>query len=246
MASPSPSKKTKKDLVNLEGYVNFVGSPRKAKQKAADKKEIEFFEVSVNCENNTVRAVCYDLDRRPLLEKFNKESNSCCLLNAEKSDNDVIILDDTIIKQKKVAFDNKTFEPQITSLMSVLQEIPIWARVSVLGRIYDLQDTSSSSKQKTKLREAKIIDQSNVSRQITFFDHFDEVDEGKVYKITNVMVAKYDKKKVLKVSENSSIQEIHDKPEIPKPATTTRSSEKCSGIVCMVDPKSLNTRFFMR
>ena len=69
-----------------------MGLPRKAEQKA-DKKEINFFEVSVNCENNTVRAVCYDLNRRPLLEKFNEESKSCCMLNAEKSDDDVIILD---------------------------------------------------------------------------------------------------------------------------------------------------------
>ena len=98
------------ELVNLEGYVGFVGSPRKAKPKAANKKETEYFEVSVNCENRTVRAVCYDSDRRCLLEKFNKESKSCCLLNAEKSDNDVIILDDTIIKEKKVAFENKTFD----------------------------------------------------------------------------------------------------------------------------------------
>ena len=46
------------------------------------------------------------------------------MLNAEKSDGYVIviILDNTIIIQWKVAFENKTFEPQITSLMAVLRE----------------------------------------------------------------------------------------------------------------------------
>ena len=105
----------------MERLRQFLGSLRKAKEKAG-KKEIDYFEVSVNCENNMVPTVCYDLDCRPLLEKFNKESKSYCMLNAEISDDNVTILDYTIIT--KFASENKTFESQITSLMSVLQEIP--------------------------------------------------------------------------------------------------------------------------
>lgn len=100
--------------MNLEGYVNFEGSPTKSKQKQkAEKKEIEYFEVSLNCQNSTIRAECYDIDRRPLMQKFNEDSTSCCMLNAEKSDEDVIVLDDKSLNKRRLLLKTKHFNQKL-------------------------------------------------------------------------------------------------------------------------------------
>ena len=65
--------------------------------------------------------------------------------------------------------------------------------------------------------------------------------KGKFYKITNVVVAKYDGKKVLRVSENSKVTEMKDDMNVKTP--TAKQLHSCDGVVSMVDPSSLQPRF---
>jgi len=74
----------------------------------------------LNCSSKTVRGICYDLDRKPLLHKFQQEKKSCCMLNVENSSNDIVINDNTVIKEKEVAFENKTYEPKVMSMAAIL------------------------------------------------------------------------------------------------------------------------------
>ena len=118
------------------------------------------------------------------------------MLHVELSGNDVIINDNTIIKEKNVKFENKTYEAPFMKIAAIVQECPVYSRITILGKLYQLSDITKSMKRNQPFREGKIIDDSNTSRSITFFEsHMNEVENNKVYKITDVLVSKYDGKK---------------------------------------------------
>ena len=82
--------------MDVEGYINFISSPRKSKA------DTEFYELDVNCRSKSIRGVCYEADRIPLLKKFTNKS--CLFINAEVSNDDFIVSDKTIVKEKDVDF----------------------------------------------------------------------------------------------------------------------------------------------
>jgi len=42
------------------------------------------------------------------------------MLNVENSSNDIVINDNTVIKEKEVAFENKTYQPKVMSMAAIL------------------------------------------------------------------------------------------------------------------------------
>jgi len=94
----------------------------------------------------------------------------------------------------------------------------------------------------TRYKECKIIDDSNISRSITF-DHFDIIEEGKTFKITNVTVTKYDNKKVLRVSENCSITKLEDSAIDARVPSGNDTNVPVSGIIAMVESKTLQPSY---
>jgi len=236
----NPRKKVKRNLTDVEGFINFVSSPRKSKT------DREFFEVDINCKTKSIRGICYDVDRSPLLQKFNKDQQSCLIMNAESSNNDIIINDETIVKLKEVDFENLTHESPTYTMEQVINECPLYQRITVIGQLFNLQEPTLSSIKKTRLREGSFIDKSNSTRPITFFqdDHINMVKERTSYKITNVVVSKYSSKKILQVSENSIITEITDSGDYNLPEQSGNCN--ASGIISMIELDSLQKQFFCK
>ena len=54
------------EFTDVEGYRNFIAFPRKYK------RNVDFFEVDIDCETKTICGVCYDINRLPLLQKLKK------------------------------------------------------------------------------------------------------------------------------------------------------------------------------
>ena len=227
------------DLTDIEGYISFISSPRKSK------KNVDFFELDINCEAKTIRGVCYDTDRLPFLQKFKEDEKSCCMLNVENSSGDIIISDNTVIKSKDVNFDYVTRELKIVTLAEIVNECPVYSRVSVIGKLFSVAPAALSAKKAQPFRECKISDISNVTRTITFFEnkHITSIQEGQVYKITNVVVSKYDGKKVLKVCENSTLSEVEDPGIEIKKSVLAEPNKDINGVITMIDLESIKPRF---
>ncbi|XP_066929939.1 uncharacterized protein [Clytia hemisphaerica] len=233
----SPSKKPKKTLIDVEGYITFVSSPRKTKRWEKD-----FIEISINSATKTLRGLCYDKDRSPQFTKFKEENKSCLIVKAELSNkDDIIIGHDTTIKSKEVDFENKTHEPPTVTMEQVINECSLYQRVTIVGKLINLKPAAFSVFKRQHLREGVFIDTSTFTRPITFFndDLIEIVKENIVYKITNVVISTYGGKKNLQVSENSVITEMED-PGIDVPVADTNS---VSGIISMIETNTLDKQF---
>ena len=127
-------------------------------------------------------------------------------------------------------------------MAAILQECPIYSRVTVVGKLYDVKETATSS-QMTRYNDLKIIDDSNISRSIIFFDHFNIIEEGKTFKITNVMVTKYHNKKILHDLEKCSITRLEYSALAAKVPSGNDTNLTVGGIIAMVESKTLQPRY---
>ena len=66
----------------------------------------------------------------------------CCMPNTEVSMEDIIITDDAVIKPIDVIFKNLKHESSAVTMVVMLHECPVYARVTVVGKLFSISQTA--------------------------------------------------------------------------------------------------------
>ena len=143
-----------------------------------------------------------------LLNNLCQKNVSCELFNYEEDSKspDVIISLDTAVREKRAPF-TKEQKTSISSISKIVNEIPSNTRVNIIGKVFGMADVKDVNG--LKIRECKVTDgNGDHSMQLTLFAALvDSVKDEKTYKFTNLNIANFNNRKILKTTHSSTVAE---------------------------------------
>ena len=127
---------------NIEGYVLNISPLKKAKTLSKENKPREYFDMTFQTEEKKVRAVCFSPDKYPRLKKMCSDGSSCEVSRLSMSQNkmDYVVEPHSVVKPATVNFAiNKEYD--LTSLDQIVNEIPVYSRVTVKVTVVSMKET---------------------------------------------------------------------------------------------------------
>ena len=225
------------DYVELTGFIKEVG---KVQVSRSGNKYFVFY---IHHESGRTRTVCFDAQRQPYFTSLSEEKTPYRLEHLTRSHSDLLVNQKTVITKTTVTFSEPIFKEEITTLFDVVNKSQLYDRVTIVGRIFNLSKVENPMG--GSLWQDNIIDDSNITREITFFDaeHM-LLQEGDCYKISDVIVGDYKSVRVIKVASDSKVSKLENNAVTALPISLQQMDYE--GMISSVSLSSICKRYFCK
>ena len=148
------------------------------------KKETKWFEFDIHSETTVRRVVSFIPEKRKLLQSIVDSTNEGCEIKKSRmgSSDDIIINQHSAIKKIKPSFPKHDQNIPILSLTAVVNELPLYKRVAVVGMAYNISEEIEDTKGERifKYKRATLKDnQDSITIQLINPNFFNSVEEKK-------------------------------------------------------------------
>ena len=148
------------------------------------KKETKWFEFDIHSETTVRRVVSFIPEKRKLLQSIVDSTNEGCEIKKSRmgSSDDIIINQHSAIKKIKPSFPKHDQNIPILSLTAVVNELPLYKRVAVVGMAYNISEEIEDTKGERifKYKRATLKNnQHSITIQLINPNFFNSVEEKK-------------------------------------------------------------------
>ena len=148
------------------------------------KKETKWFEFDIHSETTVRRVVSFIPEKRKLLQSIVDSTNEGCEIKKSRmgSSDDIIINQHSAIKKIKPSFPKHDQNIPILSLTAVVNELPLYKRVAVVGMAYNISEEIEDTKGERifKYKRATLKNnQDSITIQLINPNFFNSVEEKK-------------------------------------------------------------------
>ncbi|XP_057309079.1 uncharacterized protein LOC130647301 [Hydractinia symbiolongicarpus] len=212
MDNPGPStpKKFKQHQPNEDTSLNaFVVSLSPLKES---KKHVPYFDMELQSDAGSERAVCFTKARYDLFKRLNKSDNEgVSLKRFKKSNNDILITDYSQVK--KIAMNRQRPEEsiQISEIATSLAECALFQRINIKGIITAISEVKTSQKDDGNAIQFKtaIVSDSSGHANITIFgDLVNQVKNDEAVLLTHIQIARFKKDRLLKTTDITKLKKV--------------------------------------
>ena len=144
-----------------------------------------------------------------LLQSIVDSTNEGCEIKKSKmgSSDDIIINQHSTIKKIKPSFPKHQNIP-ISSLTAVVNELPLYKRVAVVGMVYNISEEIEDTKgeQIFKYKRATLKDnEGTITIQLINPNIFNSVEEKKIYRFNHMMINIFQQEKYLRSTQTTTV-----------------------------------------
>ena len=216
----------------------------------------KYFNFIIQAEEDIHNCVSFSLEKQDLLFNISNESSQHIGVEIKKfkpstESNDLQVTNFTKIKKRKLEFEPRLLNLNITKISTIINETGLNEIVHIEGVVFDLKEEKVKFKdgREIRIQECKVKDDTAIIKLTIFGDLIDEVNENSSCKISYLRVAKYDYERYLKTTESSTVViqpdlniELTDvgKKEVENISTSIKVTIQ----VTSVDLKSFTPRLF--
>ncbi|XP_068726907.1 uncharacterized protein [Montipora capricornis] len=175
----------------VSGYIHSVSPVKKAANS-----QTKYFNCSIQTSDTVVRAVCFNPDKKPHLEKIQKGKTAVTLFNVRSSIKDevesVVIQNNTKMQPVVLPFSYKDIS-MMSSLPSLasLQDVSLEQLVEVkakLTRLTAVKTQNNRFGQPLQKQEAILVDHTTSIKVILWQEHCNTLTEEKTYRLKNLRI----------------------------------------------------------
>ncbi|CAH3152352.1 unnamed protein product, partial [Porites lobata] len=175
----------------VSGYIHSVSPVKKAANS-----QTKYFNCSIQTNDTVVRAVCFNPDKKPHLEKIQKGKTAVTLFNVRSSVKDevesVVIQNNTKMQPVVLPFSYKDIS-MMSSLPSLasLQDVSLEQLVEVkakLTRLTAVKTQNNRFGQPLQKQEAILVDHTTSIKVILWQEHCNTLTEEKTYRLRNLRI----------------------------------------------------------
>ena len=165
----------------------------------------------MHSETSVRRVVSFSPEKRRLLQTVENATDEGCEIKKSKisSSNDIIINQYSAIKKIKPTFPKTFHEVPVSTLSEVINELPLYKRVTVSGMVYNISsELTDEKKGKTFTYKKATLKDNTDSLTVQFLKPYSsELQEKKCYKLNHMMICIYEQEKYLRTTQVSTIVE---------------------------------------
>ena len=124
------------------------------------------------------------------------------------SSDDIIINQHSAIKKIKPSFPKHDQNIPISSLTAVVNELPLYERVAVVGMVYNISDEIEDTKGERifKYKRATLKDnEDSITTQLINPNIFNSVEEKKIYRFNHKMINIFQQEKYLRSTQTTTV-----------------------------------------
>ena len=183
-----------------------------SKVNLAKNIKTKYFYFIIQTEEDVHNCVSFSPEKRDLVLNVSKESSQHVDLKIKKIKrrtefNDLQVTDFTKIKKRKLEFEPRLLNLDITNIVIIINETVLHEIVHKEGVLFDLKEEKVRFKDGIELRiqECKVKDDTGIIKMTIFGDFIDEVNENSSYEISYLRDAKYDYEQYFKTTESSTV-----------------------------------------
>ena len=183
-----------------------------SKVNLAKNIKTKYFYFIIQTEEDVHNCVSFSPEKRDLVLNVSKESSQHVDLKIKKIKrrtefNDLQVTDFTKIKKRKLEFEPRLLNLDITNIVIIINETVLHEIVHKEGVLFDLKEEKVKFKDGIELRiqECKVKDDTGIIKMTIFGDFIDEVNENSSYEISYLRDAKYDYEQYFKTTESSTV-----------------------------------------
>ena len=183
-----------------------------SKVNLAKNIKTKYFYFIIQTEEDVHNCVSFSPEKRDLLLNVSKESSQHVDLKIKKIKprtefNDLQVTDFTKIKKRKLEFEPRLLNLDITNIAIIINETVLHEIVHKEGVLFDLKEEKVKFKDGIEIRiqECKVKDDTGIIKMTIFGDFIDEVNENSSYEISYLRDAKYDYERYFKTTESSTV-----------------------------------------
>jgi len=235
----SPYKRKQQETFNIGGYVHMLSPIKIARSNR------QYFDFKLNSGDETIKCVCFDVDKWPFFQLINDSTDFGALLsNVTRPAKDIMLNSRSKVSKYKPEFKFTEFKKPITTLAYVINEADIYDEIDVIGKIFNFSEIKTSASE-TRYIETEIIDKTKSKRTLKIFNSLiEQVKEGGAYKLTDVkVILGHDQKKILHTTTSTKCTESEDIEITSLEVTQTKKenqSRSIEGKVISIDTSSMS------
>ena len=179
------------------------------------KKETKWFEFDFHSETTVRRVVSFSPEKRKLLQSIVDSTNEGCEIKKSRNaaSDDIIINQHSAIKKIKPSFPKHDQNIPISTLTAVVNELPLYKRVAVVGMVYNISQEIEDKKGERilKYKRATLKDnQDSIAIQLINPNIFNTVEEKKIYRLNHMMISIFEQEKYLKSTQVTTVSPAPD------------------------------------
>ena len=192
----------KRSYEAMEGYVLEISNLKRSKSES----KTEYFNMIVQTEKGTMRAVCFSPDKWKRLHQFQRDNRSCVISNVVRTKpTEVKLTNHSTVKGKTLMF-SKDNTQKITTIDQIINECEPYDFANV--KIKVVKEGEIKDKNGLKLKEFTVTDDGETLIQLTLFqDLIESVVEKCDYIISNVQVVTFQNRKKLRSSHMTKVSQ---------------------------------------
>ena len=154
--------------------------------------------------------VSFSPEKRKLLQSIVDSTNEGCEIKKSKmgSSDDIIINQHSAIKKIKPSFPKHDQNIPISSLTAVVNELPLYKRVAVVGMVYNISEEIEDTKGERifKYKRATLKDnEDSIAIQLINPNIFNSVEEKKIYRFNHMMINIFQQEKYLRSTQTTTV-----------------------------------------
>lgn len=171
--------------------------------------------------------VSFSPEKRKLLKAIVDSTEEGCEMKKVKlgGSNDFIINQNSYIRKVKPSFAKHSYDVPISTLASVIYELPLYQRVSVAGMIYNISPEMTDEKKGTifTFKRAMLKDnEESIPIQLIDKTIFNKVQDKTCYRFNHMMINTFEQEKYLK---STKVTTIVDTDVVVDPPTNDHIAE---------------------
>lgn len=186
-----------------------------------------------------IRAVCFSKDRYPIFKELNDSSSSGCMIKRfTKSDEDVMIDDQSTISKIDLSFDKCT-TVTVNPIRKIINEFRLYDKVNIKAFITDLSpaENTESNGRMLPMQTGYVHDESGTCPITIFGECCGKVENNKSYLFTQLNLSRFRSTRLLKSTEITKI-EVITMDEID---LQNRINTKSTEVACQIVSVQLDT-----
>ena len=154
--------------------------------------------------------VSFSPEKRKLLQSIADSTNEGCEIKKSKmgSSDDIIINQHSAIKKIKLSFPKHDQNIPISSLTAVVNELPLYKRVAVVGMVYNISEEIEDTKGKRIFKYKRVTQKDNedsLTIQLINPNIFNSVEEKKNYRFNHMMINIFQQEKYLRSTQTTTV-----------------------------------------
>ena len=207
-----------------------------------------YFDFKLNCGTESIKCVCFDIDKFPFFESVNGITNmGAHMVNVTRPVKDVIVSYHTKVSKYKPEFPYSEFKKPTMDLEYVINEAEIYDEVDIVGKLFNFSEQKVTNAG-NKYIECVLIDVTNRERSLKVFgDFISKVKENSPCKLTDLkVVLGSDQRKVLHTTTSTTFIAVTDEnvvgikaKEVTDIEVTATDDLVLEGTVISIDMASL-------